>query len=972
MPRSFGDSLHAAVRLASAASVAVALCGTATAALVGHWSFDVDYSDSSGNGNNFLPVNGEPPLIGAGRLGNAASFNNASASLENAASGLVGAYRSFTLGAWVKLAQPPDGVSGAAVLADPALGAGLTIHSDGRAYAHAGGESFSISTPGSLPANVWRHVVQTYDGVAQTTRLFIDGSPVATGSPVPNSVSINALTIGRLSTEAPGLDALVDEAFLFDEVLSDAQIRSLANPTTAGTSPARFWITQYATEPLPQSVGPSGSLEVDLLRPADVAHGEYATFYVWAQPGLNAAGFYKQLQNISLNIVADQTSIDILDTIRIVNPRIDLDGDRRTDVARFTTAFDSGFADSLNPALRLQTFTPDQIRGDDALGLPPTPDQALGLTAANEALFQVAAGVGLGPWPISGDSTAKMTPFGPAWQVASFTIRSLPLQGAQDAPALIRLQIGARGLNHAGEHTADSLVMFAPPGHSGPVYRAGPSGDREITLPGDSPDVLIRVSDELAGDFTDDRRVDGGDFLAWQSGMAPGGMTPGNLALWQTNLGRPLLTPPSLTPPTIDKSHGDYTGDGMVDGADFLAWQLSLGSTTNLAADGDGNGIVDAADVFVWNANFGQINASGPAGPVGAAAPEPGTVVLGITATLLALSLLRRSAMSARAMGLVLVSVSAMGAGHLSAAEINASWRTPDSANWTTAARWNPTGVPNNGANSYNATIAVVFGSDDVPTPYTVTLNSDVTVSGFVLSASNATVNHSAGTFAVSGDAMLLAGTFRQSGGTLLGGTWHQSGGTIDFSGTSILSGAAIIGNLTLGTDVVRLQNGATFTGSASLTGGGSFSLSSVLSVEQAMLLDNRTITLGNLGLFGVGGTNQLTLGANALVRLTGGNARITSDLAGQMGTGTITNQGTIIASSGLLSASTIDPDEFHNQGTVLVSSGVLNLSPRRQWTNTGAGVYQVASGATLSVSGEYTTSALGKIDNTAGGIVTL
>jgi hypothetical protein len=45
---------------------------------------------------------------------------------------------------------------------------------------------------------------------------------------------------------------------------------------------------------------------------------------------------------------------------------------------------------------------------------------------------------------------------------------------------------------------------------------------------------------------------------------------------------------------------GDYNSDGRVTGSDFLLWQQTLGSTTNLAADGSGNGVVDANDLAIW------------------------------------------------------------------------------------------------------------------------------------------------------------------------------------------------------------------------------------------------------------------------------------------------------------------------------------------------------------------------------------
>lgn len=50
---------------------------------------------------------------------------------------------------------------------------------------------------------------------------------------------------------------------------------------------------------------------------------------------------------------------------------------------------------------------------------------------------------------------------------------------------------------------------------------------------------------------------------------------------------------------------GDYNFDNVVDAADYTVWRDSLGSTSNLAADGDHNGVVDAGDHAVWAANYG-------------------------------------------------------------------------------------------------------------------------------------------------------------------------------------------------------------------------------------------------------------------------------------------------------------------------------------------------------------------------------
>src|SRR5262249_5761235 len=41
---------------------------------------------------------------------------------------------------------------------------------------------------------------------------------------------------------------------------------------------------------------------------------------------------------------------------------------------------------------------------------------------------------------------------------------------------------------------------------------------------------------------------------------------------------------------------GDYNGNGIVDAADFTVWRDTLGSTTDLRADGDSDGIVNQLD----------------------------------------------------------------------------------------------------------------------------------------------------------------------------------------------------------------------------------------------------------------------------------------------------------------------------------------------------------------------------------------
>ncbi|MEQ8848031.1 hypothetical protein [Botrimarina sp.] len=78
------------------------------------------------------------------------------------------------------------------------------------------------------------------------------------------------------------------------------------------------------------------------------------------------------------------------------------------------------------------------------------------------------------------------------------------------------------------------------------------------------------------------------------------------------------------------KSVGDYNGDGRVDAADYTVWRDTLGSTTDLRADGDDSGAsagrIDPRDYAVWSTGFG-IDVGGS--PI--ALPEPSAAtVLGL------------------------------------------------------------------------------------------------------------------------------------------------------------------------------------------------------------------------------------------------------------------------------------------------------------------------------------------------------
>jgi hypothetical protein len=87
---------------------------------------------------------------------------------------------------------------------------------------------------------------------------------------------------------------------------------------------------------------------------------------------------------------------------------------------------------------------------------------------------------------------------------------------------------------------------------------------------------------------------------------------------------------------------GDYNRDGVVNIADYTVWRDTLGSTTDLRANGDDTGSstgkIDQADFIIWETNFGIHAGSGASDSV----PEPSTTALLVIGCVVALVVRRR------------------------------------------------------------------------------------------------------------------------------------------------------------------------------------------------------------------------------------------------------------------------------------------------------------------------------------------
>jgi len=99
---------------------------------------------------------------------------------------------------------------------------------------------------------------------------------------------------------------------------------------------------------------------------------------------------------------------------------------------------------------------------------------------------------------------------------------------------------------------------------------------------------------------------------------------------------RIVVLPPCVACPELD---GDYDGDEIVGGGDYLKWQRDFGSQIEpgAGADGNGDGTVNAADYTIWRNNFGAT-----AGSAAQIVPEPWALTLVFVATALFMTTNRR------------------------------------------------------------------------------------------------------------------------------------------------------------------------------------------------------------------------------------------------------------------------------------------------------------------------------------------
>ena len=272
------------------------------------------------------------------------------------------------------------------------------------------------------------------------------------------------------------------------------------------------------------------------------------------------------LQNFSLNVVTNPSVVSFLNSsIVVYNPVID-------GAKRFQFVNDSSQG--------LVATSPDQIKGIQ------------GFTLSGGTSYTGIGGMSCHP----NDPYCAMTPNGPAWLIASVTSRTIPMIDSGSAEYFV--QIGANGINHVGETTSQTSVIFGT--GSGPVYNA--STNREITLDGDTADFVLNAVPQslvvdtywIGGDGQWNQIVDGGSptwlhHVYLDAGtLTVAGSQQANLTT--VNGGRLHIgTGSSLASDIAIGASGTISGDGWVGQNLMLNGELALSSGNPLLVMGTAN-----------------------------------------------------------------------------------------------------------------------------------------------------------------------------------------------------------------------------------------------------------------------------------------------------------------------------------------------------------------------------------------------
>jgi len=245
-------NIESSVSLSSEAQQTwVGVLADTTTGLLGHWSFDIDAHDSSGNLNDGTLTSGASVdtsaatnQVGSGKL--SLDGSNDYVNLDAHVSNFQGLTEG-TISAWVKTTGGSQWIFSASDSGDNFSDISLRLDSSGHLEfdVYNDGAILAVESTASINDGLWHHVAVTVD--TSGNALFIDGVQAAvnynTGSASSNVffddvTNLDSMGIGRLLYSGGSsfhFNGQIDDVRVYDSALSAGTVTALANPSISNT-----------------------------------------------------------------------------------------------------------------------------------------------------------------------------------------------------------------------------------------------------------------------------------------------------------------------------------------------------------------------------------------------------------------------------------------------------------------------------------------------------------------------------------------------------------------------------------------------------------------------------------------------------------------------------------------------------------------------------------------------------------------
>ncbi len=223
----------------------------AQANLVGHWQFEGNFNDSSGNGNDAM-AQGDAAIVNDPERGQVAILDGNGDYIEITHSNSLNITGDrITLASWVYFADvsgPPEIILAKIVQvgqhSSPYFAYNLCILSNGtpRFFLTISGSEKRLPGSPNFESERWYHMVGVYDGSQMI--LYVDGEVSATMDAMGNITGYDTpLYLGINGNLGEAMDGRIDDVRIYSRDMSAGQVRDLFN----GTAPS--WL--QAQDPVP-------------------------------------------------------------------------------------------------------------------------------------------------------------------------------------------------------------------------------------------------------------------------------------------------------------------------------------------------------------------------------------------------------------------------------------------------------------------------------------------------------------------------------------------------------------------------------------------------------------------------------------------------------------------------------------------------------------------------------------------------